>query len=99
MCCALPFARRLFVCAALAIVASLLSDGVARAQEEPAAPDAVAPDAAATEGAQPTQINAQELMEKSEAAIKEGDFQTALTNYDQLARAAEQQAAIDAYQI
>jgi tetratricopeptide (TPR) repeat protein len=80
--------RRFVIGLVLSFVVGLLVEGVARAQDETTAP-AAEPETAAT-GEQPTEANAQEVLEKGQAALNEGDFETALKLFDQLARAGGQ---------
>jgi len=89
--------HRFVVCAALTMMFGLLAHGIARSQEE--TETAATDTAPAAEGAEGEQPNAQQILEKGQEALKTGDFPTALTAFDQLARAGEQQVSQEAFQL
>ncbi|MEX2308735.1 MAG: tetratricopeptide repeat protein [Pirellulales bacterium] len=67
----------------------------ARAQEEEEGEAAAAPATEETAEGQPTEVNAKELVEKGEAALKEGNYPEALNLYEQLARGVEQSTTLE----
>jgi tetratricopeptide (TPR) repeat protein len=90
------FLHRLLVFATT-LACGLSANAVARAQEDAPAPAADAA-AAPAEGGQ-TQFNAQEVLEKGQAALKEGNYPEALKAFDQLARAGESAISQEAFQV
>jgi tetratricopeptide (TPR) repeat protein len=91
--CLRPFP--VFASVFLTIVATLYSAVPAMAQEQPAATDATeATETTPAEG-QPAEINPKELVEKGEAALKEGKYQEAIDVYQQLARGVEQSTQLE----
>jgi tetratricopeptide (TPR) repeat protein len=89
-----PLSRRLCLLgSALTVLANLMIVGTAWSQDEEAAPA----DAAAA--AQPEQFNPQEELNKAQQALANGDFETALTAFDRLARAGEQVISQEGFQL
>jgi tetratricopeptide (TPR) repeat protein len=91
--------RHQFFRIALVVVIALAAHGFARAQEDSDTGDAAAPaEGEAAADGQP-QLNAQEVLEKGQAALKEGNFPEALKAFDQLARAGEQSISQEGFQL
>jgi len=88
--------RHLFAGSVLTISASLLVTGWALAQEEPAATDTTTTTTETTDAKeQPTEVDAKQLVEKAEAALKEGNYQEAITLFEQLAQGVERSTQLE----
>ncbi len=91
----------LATCSTLAVALAAGNHNVAFSQEDSAVTITDDPTAGITEGAtgEGEQATAQEVLEKGQKALQEGDFATALEAFDQLAKAGERDVSQQAFQL